>query len=419
VKVHRIAAAATMLTSAALSACSGTTGFTPPSPTPLPTSGPAYRYAGKMTQTYAYFYGYPSPEPPTTIRTKVQDAVTLSPATQYYLPAGTQDVHVNETDATVLQSTVTVTDAYVNTTSSKRVLYGSISEVKAARSAQSGHTTTTYVTPQILSESHGAWTNSPAASIDEKFADGHYQDRTIEADGTYHEKGSTYALNGKLAGIEIDERSTGAGNYAGPFLGCPPATSWVFSASPHITVTLYSTVSYCELAATPIPKWYLPSPTFYLERDRVEGSVTMPAECGSQAGKPARLTDRTISKLDTIIGYDEYTELSVFGSLSGAPVCIVLRDRIDNYYDWQADTPYTLLFTGNAKPVSTILTDQALVLVSGPSKGAAAVSPQAATAVAAGAQAHLFATLDIVRARLRDAMMRRLTTLVNRTGGTR
>jgi hypothetical protein len=147
----------------------------------------------------------------------------------------------------------------------------------------------------------------------------------------------------------------------------------------------------------------------------------VPAQCGPAAGKTARLTDRTIARLDTVIGYFEYTDVSVFGSLTGAPVCMVLGDEIDNYYDWQGDQIAFFVFTPHGDPVSTIVTDENLVLEGGASSSASRGGTLSFRddALAAGAQAHFLARLGVLRANLRDAMMRRLMKLADPSGGPR
>lgn len=414
-RLHLIAAA-TLVALAALAACSSNSvGFVPPSPGPLPSPVPAYHYAGKVTQTYTYLYGYPSPEPPSTTTTTVKDVVTVSPTAGPGLPSGTNDVHVDETDTTPLQTSKTVTDAYVGANSSQTLLYGSVSLLKSAQGGQTTHTTTSYLTPQILSQKQGTWTNSPASSIDEKYSDGHYQDRTIAANGTYDEKGTAPGLSGKMVGTQILEKASGAGSYSGPFEGCPQHTSWLFTAAPNITVKLVSNPPYsgCELGATSIPDWYPTAPALYSEHDRASNGAVMPSGCGQSQGKRARRTERSIVRLDTIIGYTEHTDLSVFGPLSGPPACVILADEIDNYYDWQGDQIAFFTFTDKGKPVSTIVTNESLA---GSSLGGAA---RGADAIVAAAQTHFAAKLDAVRARLRDAMIRRFLTVLNGAGGTR
>ncbi len=411
-RLHLIAAA-TFVASAALAACSSSVGITPPPPAPLPSPVPAEHYDGTLTQTYTYLYGYPSPEPPNTSTTAIKGVVTVSPTTGPGLPSGTNDVHVKETDTTPLQSSTTVSDAYVHTSATQALLYGSVSELKAPQGGQSTHTTTSYVTPQTLSRSHGTWTNSPAETIDEKYSDGHYQDRTIAANGSYEEKGTAFSLGGRMVGTEIVEESSGAGGYTGPFEGCPPKTSFLFTAAPKISVSLVSKppVLGCEQAAASIPDWYPAGPTLYREQDRVRSGALMPSSCGPSAGKRARLTERSSALLDTIIGYREHTDVSVFGPLQGPPDCIVFADEIDNYYDWQGDQISFFAFTDNGHPVSTILTDETVVFKSS--------SPDGASAIVTAAQTHFGATLDAVRARLRDAMIRRFVTMSNSAGGTR
>jgi hypothetical protein len=373
-----------------------------------------------MTQVFTYDYGFPSPQPPATIRTTIHDSVTVLSASQPGLPPGAQDVNVRERDTTPLQATQTVTDAFVSPPEAELLLYGSKSKFEAPQGGQSSTTVTAYANPQILSKSAGHWTNSPEATIDEKYSDGHYQDRTIAANGTYNEKGTTLALNGKVAPIEILEKASGAGSYTGPFLGCPPHTSFTFTAAPSIDLQLISSppVGGCEMSKTPIPDWYPAGTTFYTEHDSVKANATMPVQCGSHAGKGARLTERKLLKLDTVIGYYEDTDISVFSSSNAVPLCFVLGDEISNYYDWQGDQIAFFAFTPNGHPVSTIRTDEALELVGGAASSAGAATVARAS-VEAGVQTHFMDGVNAERVKLRDAMVRRFTNVSSRIGGVR
>jgi hypothetical protein len=403
-------------------ACSGSVGTTPPPGPPVPTPAPLYEYAGSITQRYAYDYGYPSPQPPTTIRTRIRDKVSVLSATGSGLPAGARNVHVLERAATRLQTTDTVSDSYVSAQEPELLLYGSKSQLEAPLGGQSTETVTTYSKPQILAKQSGRWTNSPAAKIDESFSDGHHQNRTIAANGTYVEKGTTFALNGKVAPIEILEEASGAGSYTGPFVGCPPNTSWMFTAAPSITLTLVSKPRErgCELGATPIPDWYRVPPTFYSERDTVKSDVTMPSQCGGLAGTAATYVRRTVSSLDTVIGYVESTDVSAYSNAQGVPLCLLLDDDISNYYDWQGDQVAFFAFTPNGDAVSTIDTQESLVLAGGnPSSMVAGEGIGPGAAVVVGLQQPFLARNSVEREKLRNAMVHHLENLARRIGGVR
>jgi hypothetical protein len=405
------------LLGAALAGCSGSVGVTPTPGPPLPSPAPAYRYVGAQTQRFTYNYGYPSPQPPSTIKTVIDDTVSVSPATKSDLPPGARDVHVVEGAKTRLQSARTVSDAYINAPGAELLLYGSTSTLQAPAGGQSSTTVTSYESPQILAKVSGTWTNSPAATIDESYADGHYQDRTIAADGAYEEKGTTFASNGKIAAITILEKVSGAGSYTGPFASCPPATSFMFTAAPTIVLTLVSKSRECRMPPTPITDWYPTAPTLYAERDGVENDMRLPSECGARAGTKAILVRRAISSIDTIIGYMEQTDYSVY-SQHGMPLCMLLDDDIANYYDWQGDQISFFAFTPNGKPVSTIVTNEALVL-SGRSSGASTADAAFTQSLAAGVENHFFAKLGAARDQLREAMIRRFENVMRAGGGLR
>ncbi len=402
-----------------LTACSSSVGVTPPAPAPLPTPAPTFEYSGRAVQTYTYFYGYPSQEPPATIVTRLKETVTALPTRHY--PAGALDIHSDTLEKTALQSTHVVTNSYVSATAGSVLLYATTSKIESASGGQTTDAKTAYASPQIVSQKTGAWTNSPAASIRESYSDGHYQDRTVAADGTYDEKGTTFALTGQIAPITIREAATGAGRYIGPFDGCPPKTAFEFTAAPNIELKLVSKPpsSFCEMQPTKITDWYPASPGFFNEHDTAKNGAAPPSECGLDE-KRVHLTTRTVMSLDTIIGYVEKTNMVIVNSESkDVLLCMLLTDSISNYYNWQGDTPYFFLFTPNGKPVSTIVTDEKLVIDDDSSARRNRNAFEAADAVAAGAQQQFLTGVARVRERLHDAMVRAFISKQTSIGGAR
>jgi hypothetical protein len=402
----------------ALSACSGSVGTTPPSPTPLPPQPPSFRYAGAMTQHFAYAYGYPSQQPPITVRTTLSDRVTVNAAVPppSISSDATDDVKIVETAATSLETNMTTTNAYVSSNAGSVLLYGAVSSIAEASGGQSSTTTTVYTKPQTLAEASGTWSNSPASTVKETYSDGHSEDRTIAADGTYTENGTTFGLNAKPAPIVLQEEASGAGMYEGPFTGCPNGTAFRFSAPsgspPTIALTLTSTVSYCSSStASSIDLWYATPPSFYGETDEADASTTVPVGCGKFKGTTAAEVRSEIVHLDTIIGYTEVTSTHTYVK-DNAPVCILFSDDLLNYYDWQGDTPAFLLYSPNAKPISAVTTDESLV-----QKSASGSLPALTPEIVAAARAHFAANVERARAKLLDAMIHRLQTAREKTGG--
>ena len=395
---------------------SNTTNYTPTptNPTPAPTPAPVTHLAGNETQTFTYRYGYPSPEPPHVIKTKITDVVSTYPTTP---PAGipkaaNQVVAVLETDVTSLQTVTSTTNSYVKPTGTSVFEYASDTSIMAASGAQSSNATVVYKTAQQVADASPGvkWTNTPGAQIDETYSDGHYEDRTIASDGTYKEVGTTLNLDGSLAKIHLIEKPTGAGSYAGPFEGNPANTAFIFSrpvgTPPQINLVLYDYGQ--RIPQLSIPAWYAEPPPFYSEHSR-SANATTPAACGTAAGT-ATVVNRTARQTtDTIVGYvDDYT-VSTYSTANG-PVCILLYDAIGNFYNWQGDSTAFLIVSPDAKPISTIVTAEALVGHTHRSgaradEARAGTSGPLAAAVAAAAEAHFRGKIEALHAKLRDSMM--------------
>jgi hypothetical protein len=366
-----------------------------------------------MTQKFTYQYGFPSIQPPTTIKTRVRQEVSIvrGRPPRGFRKGSTHVVEVNETDATSLQTVDSSSASYVATQGSSGLLFGSTAQIQGASGAQSTSETTIYPSPRTVYEKAGAtWSNSPAATVDETYSDGHYEDRTYAANGTYAEKGTTFNSDATPAKIALEDQSSGAGSYAGPFTGCPDDTTFVFSAPagtpPKIDLDATSSDKYCTISTIPIDAWFNANPTFYSEKDS-SAAGTVPSSCGAEAGASATVVTSVRTFLDTVIGYTENTTASTYSN-AGGPLCVVYTDTILNYYDWQGDSLGFVGFTPNGDSISSIVTQETLL---GYYSGAA-ISP----AVAGALESHFLAKLEPVRARLRSAMIHHL---MNVKGGSR
>jgi hypothetical protein len=365
-----------------------------------------------MTQHYEYAYGYPSRQPPITVRTALVDRVTLKSA----VAPATTDIETVETAATSLATNVTTTDAYVASQGGDVLLYSTMAAIKETGNGQSSTTVIVYNKPQTLVRPSGTWSNSPGLISHENFSDGHYEDRTIASNGTYTEKGTTFDINAQPAPILLEEEASGAGKYQGPFAGCPSDTAFNLSAPsgspPAIAFTLTSSDKHCvSSSTTSIELWYPTPPPFYKETDEVLTGTPAPVGCGKFKGASTTDVRSTVGRLDTVIGYVEITSTDTYVK-GDAPVCIVLGDELLNYYDWQGDTPEFFLYSPDAKPISEVLTKESLVQTS-----ASGTLPTLLPEVAAAARAEFDAKIGHTRATLLDAMIHRMQTAHQRTGG--
>ncbi len=423
-----------------LAACGGGGGGGGTLPVALPSTSPQsapspFVYKGTKTVTYSYGFGFgyptPSPQPTGTFTYAVADTVSIgrSPA-----PGGVQatDVHVAEAVSGQLSMTQNVTDAWVSTSNTQEALVATTQQEPS--SATAPLVTTVYGTPQVLDElpeTNGAsWSNGPAATITYLYADGDSGKRVIASNGTYTD---TETTGGQQA--QIVENADGSGQLTGPYYGGNIISSIQFSApassgggAAQITITVnYTTSAQLQFGLPPSQTitdgaWYAfqPSPVFYSESDQVTTNVPLPAQCTPNSyGNTANEVTRTITTLDTIVGYEEQTILESF-DIGGTPICEVLSD-IQNYaYDQQGNTPY-LILTGPLG-LEVITTNESLVLQPGAqgqlpvtmSSGRSSRSSLSAgmalatQATAAALQAHFLDTAARTRIEAERALLRQL-----------
>lgn len=397
-----------------------------------------YALSGRMQQVYTYAYPMPtsSPsaiasQPPVTVDAQVQQFYTIGTASPPPPISGgsTASVHVTEVDTTQGGSTASATESYLAPSSTGIGLLGSVDYSFASFSQTPNQTTTAYSSPQLLEplkSTSTTWTNSPAATIDQSFAGGQSYARTIAPNGTYTELGSITTATGTLS-VSIAENSDGSGSYVGPFHdgACEYAFSGPTSTGSSSTTIVVNKYAYPTalpsatptpagntpppcLSLTPspstIPTWYpsppasftpaSPGPVFYAETDSSAPSTLIPASCGKAKGVRSRLVARSIWQLDTIVGYSEKSTLDTYIASSNTIACMVLADRIDDYYDWNGDDTPNPFFTLTSKPIATVTTNETLTL-----SGSKASAGMPIGAIEA-AQSRFFARIERVRRRL-------------------
>ena len=376
----RFALAGIAVASAFLAACSAGTscGFgCPPVTTPTPTPAPI-SLAGTETQDFTYFYGDPTVEPPSTITTQIAQTVTVAAtALASPFPVGAaNDVHIAEVDQLdQLQTIKSTSDSYTATSGGNVLLYGSVVNTPATSNGQSSTQTLVYATPQIVDrspETNGAsWTNEPGAQLTEAFGDGHSEDRTIANNGTYTEIGTAPAPNGSgYIPVNLDEQSSGAGTYAGPFFGLRSLTFAIGAPAGNpatVTATYQIGKKPKKTIVFHVPLWYPASPKFYAEADGIRTDVTLPHGC--TPGAAASEVKQKISRLDTVIGYTETSERDTY-AVSGGVVCVVFADTLDNFYDWNGDTTFLIYASPNAKRISKVVTSELITTVATSGTGA-------------------------------------------------
>jgi hypothetical protein len=287
---------------------------TQPSAYPL-TPGNVLVYSGQLTQTYQSFPevvapGSPSPEPIASTLVNVTQNVTVSANQTFNGNGGLAGLHSAETDALAsgLETTTATTDTYeallANATTTPLLDFGS------QYADESGDSVSTPPSPattldQIPEIAGAAWTNSPAATIDEAIAGNTTGSavtvvRTINNDGSYNER-TTYPPNYSAPGLtgvgNIQENADGSGSFG--FVADGGATTITYSVPvpqpsgpPLITVNVYAALNStgAPVETFQVPAWYGNAAPLYAETDRDDGVVSVPSACKLAAAFPAQAT---------------------------------------------------------------------------------------------------------------------------------
>ncbi len=368
----------------------GSTPPTSPTPTPKPTGTPyafgdSFAFSGSQTIADTFAYPSPSPYPSTNTTATVNETVTVGASPDPYGPLGAGDFHTIETDTAALVTHTTTTDAWLDTSGSNLLEYGYTTVDDSGDSLAAS-----YTSPAIqdeLPETNGAtWSNGAGITYNEKDADGTASTRTYAANGTYTESTTT------TAGVQstIGENADGSGNITtnGAYLD-GSVNSLAFTAPKNNQVTV--TVNFVQPPSpTPAgigsptpspaptitprvytaPAWYgTTTPVLYSQTTKVTIGIAYPASCGvpSGYGSSGNQLVQTTNRLDTIIGYTDAQTQTTYTNPQYGPVCVVLSDVQNAYYDYQDDfaTATTFHFHFPGTPLSSSTLSQTLTLQSG------------------------------------------------------
>lgn len=266
-----------------------------------------------------------------------------------------------------------------------------------------------YAQPLVLdmtgSSAPANWSNGPAATIAESVA-GTTTSRTYSADGSYVE--TDKAPDGSVQ--TITENADGSGSFlSGPSGGSP--TGYFFSAPIRGVsgqVGAFLRIDFTNpLGTVPVGEasaWYGSIPALYSETNAVTEGATPPAECELPAiGPVAHEVDRTVDRVDTIVGYTEVQKTRSYAVPGIGPVCVLLRDDSSDYYDYTLQSSQAPIFADH--PIRTVSIVQN-VRVQGAS-ATTSVAARARLAVAGSAKAMFLARIERMRS-ARSRAYRRL-----------
>ncbi|HTJ25547.1 MAG TPA: hypothetical protein VMA36_05210 [Candidatus Limnocylindria bacterium] len=414
--------------------------------TDLPLSaGQSFTYSGNSTETFNRTY--PAPMPTATIFTAIQQNGTVKDGQQFNGVSGLYDSSVAETDTTPLQTTTSQTDTYYGyTTPAANGSYALIEYGSMWADSNNDTLTYTYGTPLTLGllpeTGAGSWSNTAAVTIDENDAidangSAFYSHRVYAANGTYTETTTyppgyssvsdtgTITENADGSGMNATPMGPGAlhSAYASVTLSAPQVQT---DGSYRITYKVYAVPSPgpsdAPITSGQIPAWYPLPITLYHESDQDLGAQPIPAACNVPASTASSATkiERTINRVDTILGYTDTQTTDKFLVNALGAVCVQMQDLQTLYYDFSGDSQFNL----SATPYQTTTTVETLALQSGAStastkRSTASVSPLSTAAIVA-AQMHFNRTVEGLRAARRASVARGLQSLItSRQGGAR
>lgn len=355
-----------------------------------------------MTQTDAYTYPSPSPLPSSSITAAVTQTVTTGTAAYPGGSAAVSNLHSVENDVMALRTNTITTDAWLgfigSGSSAALGVFGT--NVADGNNPVASTIQTIYTAPQqsdLVVETNGAsWSNSPAASITEKDADGFSATRTINADGSYIDtQSSVFKTNSGPLNFVIATKADGSGSYTGSTFPAIYNINGLFMSAPSagkIAVTYTLPAPSPSPSATPAPPtvvtlatppaWFAPGTALYKESDTLTTGVAYPAGCAvpSWYGTTGGHIAQVIDSLDPVIGITDHKTVDTYTNTLVGPVCMVQRDTQISYYDYLNDTSGAIAGIANfaGTPQHTMTLTETLTLSAGASvSGAqrAAASP--------------------------------------------
>lgn len=436
----------------ALSACGGggsSGGALPSGPAPQPAAsasaspgstaplnpGQSFAYTGTLLQTQ--FRSQPAPMPTATTLVTVQQTGTVKDQQAFNGTTGLYDGSVAETDTTLLQTSTSQTDTYygfstpASNGSTQLLEYGS-----TWADDNSDTLTYTYASPLVLDElpetSGASWTNSPAATIledDTTNANGpaFFSKQVVNANGSYTET-TTYPPAYATGSSVITQNADGSGsitNVAGAgavVFGAPQPQGDGTYVLPYSVYSVPSPGPNDQPSVSQnIPAWFTVPPTLFSETDSDLGSQPIPSACHAPSSIASAIEiQRTISRVDTILGYTETQTTSDYRIPTSGVVCVVMNDTQNQYYDWNGDVQH--IFSPTPIQVNTIA--ETLGLTSGASADSArrattqsAAAAGLSTQAIAAAQMRFYLRVRQLRTLTKQRVVRSVTSYLEKQKG--
>jgi hypothetical protein len=250
-----------------------------------------------------------------------------------------------------------------------------------------------------IPESSTSWLNTPPSTVNQTITDGSTFNRTYNAanDGSYTENDSIVGTTNT-----ITVNSNGSGTYYIPAnnTGGPVTLAAAAPVAGNITLTL--TVP--GLASNPITKTitsWLPTPlVLYSDSTQDMGMQPIASSCGnlSSVSSPTTAEElvRTTKIADPVLGYTENRtvtswDLGSFGT-SGkttGPICVVISDVENLYYDYSFVTTHLIAVAPNAVPLQVSTINESFALSATPVNLSIRRSSMSTAPVLARINAHL------------------------------
>jgi hypothetical protein len=355
------------------------------------TGGDSYTYVGTLAQTI--YRSQPCPQPTASASAQVTVTVSMSPDPSI---AGASDENSIEQDAYPLGTQTFTTTAVVSTPlpASPQRYYES---TETMTDGVGDTVVTTYASPglqfaQTPERASNTWSNNEPQTYDQTLADGSTFNRTYPGAGIYTETDTIQGNGTNVITANTDGSGTyeiGKGSTAGDVLFTIGAPSGGYIS---FAVSVNGTPAGTTLQ---VPLWYTLPLTFYSDTTLDDGSPTtsLPSACASAGWvSPTYAFEslvRTIDVTDPILGYTEKETIDTYDvpsynngttTVTLGPVCAVISDTVDTYYDYSFTTPFAAYVSGNAQPIMTNTIDETLALQQGSSLKALSASRAASVA---------------------------------------
>lgn len=221
----------------------------------------------------------------------------------------------------------------------------------------------------VLPETAGAFgPNTAALTYNETDPANFSRSRTVNADGSYVENGrdpfgdvQTITVNSDLSG------SYDARQYSGYRFTMSAPTG-----SPARIIYRIFNASGTQLAAYNLPSWIPSSMTQpSTETDVTSVHQTFPGACSVPAkyGTSGNQIVQTINRADPALGNLETQTTTTYTAGTAGPVCILMSDSIQTFYDYTLQNGFVVYVSGNAKPVQLTSLSETLTLQSAKTSG--------------------------------------------------